>query len=155
MPFHDLQEFVRHLEATRQLKRIRVEVDPVLEAGEISQRVLRDQGPALLFERPKGSATPLLMNLFGTMERIRSALGREPAEIGAELLTAVQRLNPPSLRGLWQSRHTLRRGLAMRPASARRALVQQVAEKPQLTDLPILQCWPEDAGRFITYGMVL
>src|SRR5215467_7710822 len=147
MRFHDLQEFVRHLEATSQLKRVRAEVDPVLEAGEISQRVLRDQGPALLFERPTGSTTPLLMNLFGSMARIRAALGREPAEIGSELLAAMQRLNPPSLRGLWASRHTLRRGLAMRPASRRNALIQQVAEKPKLTDLPILQCWPGDAGR--------
>src|SRR5215831_15249477 len=155
MPFADIQEFLRHLEQKGQLKRIRAEVDPELEVTEISQRVLRDQGPALLFERPKGSSTPLLMNLFGTMERIRAALGREPAEVGAELLTAVQRLNPPSLRGLWESRRTLRRGLAMRPVSARQALVQQVGEKPQLIDLPILQCWPQDAGRFITYGMVL
>jgi 4-hydroxy-3-polyprenylbenzoate decarboxylase len=82
MPFGDLQQFVHHLESKGQLKRIRAEVDPELEAGEIAQRVLREQGPALLFERPKGSSIPLLMNLFGTLARIRAALGREPAEIG-------------------------------------------------------------------------
>ena len=97
MPFHDLQAFVAHLEATHQLKRVKVEVDPVLEAGEIAQRVLREGGPAILFERPRGGSMPLVMNLFGTMERIRAALGREPAEIGEELVQAVQRLNPPSL----------------------------------------------------------
>ena len=64
MAFNDLQDFVRHLEGIGQLKRVRVEVDPELEVTEITQRVLREQGPALLFERPKGSSTPLLMNLF-------------------------------------------------------------------------------------------
>src|SRR5262245_8903125 len=98
MPFADLQEFIRHLEPKGQLKRVRVEVDPELEVTEITQRVLREQGPALLFERPKGSSTPLVMNLFGTMERVRAALGREPAEIGNELTEAFHRLNPPSIR---------------------------------------------------------
>src|SRR5262245_43562837 len=107
MPFADLQAFLTHLEATPQLRRIRVEVDPVLEAGEIAQRVLREGGPALLFERPKDAAMPLVMNLFGTMDRIRAALGREPAELGAELLQTVQRLNPPSLSALWQNRNVL------------------------------------------------
>jgi 4-hydroxy-3-polyprenylbenzoate decarboxylase len=155
MAFRDLQEFIRHLESTSQLKRVQVEVDPVLEASEISQRVLRDRGPALLFEHPKGSSTPLLMNLFGTQERICTALGREPAEIGSELLSFVQRVNPPSLRSLWQSRRTLKRALAMRPASSSNGLAQQITEQPSLTRLPVLQCWPGDAGRFITYGMVL
>src|SRR5688572_30848614 len=90
MPFEDLQQFIAHLENTRQLQRIRVEVDPVLEAGEIAQRVLREGGPALLFEQPKGASMPLVMNLFGTMDRVRTALGREPGDIGAELLQAVQ-----------------------------------------------------------------
>ena len=78
MPFGDLQSFVQDLERHGQLKRVRIEVDPVLEAGEIAQRVVAEGGPALLFENPRGADTPLLMNLFGTMERIRTALGREP-----------------------------------------------------------------------------
>ena len=155
MAFRDLQEFVRHLESTGQLKRVRAEVDPVLEVTEISERVLREGGPALLFERPKGSSTPLLMNIFGSMERVRLALGRDPAEIGNELLATVQRVNPPSLRGLWESRQVLRRALAMRPSLARSGVSQDVIDKPDLTTLPVLQCWPGDAGRFITFGMVL
>src|SRR5215468_10526177 len=99
MPFTDLHDFVQYLERHGQLKRVRAEVDPELEVTEIAQRVVREQGPALLFERPKGSSTPLLMNLFGTMSRVRSALGREPAEIGNELIAAFERLNPPSLKG--------------------------------------------------------
>src|SRR5215470_16444070 len=121
MPFGDLQEFIRHLERKGQLKRVRVEVDPELEVTEITQRVLREQGPALLFERPKGSSTPLVMNLFGTMERVRAALGREPAEIGNELTEAFHRLNPPSIRGIWQSRTLIKRALGTRPSTVRNA----------------------------------
>ncbi|HZI51976.1 MAG TPA: UbiD family decarboxylase [Terriglobia bacterium] len=155
MSFHDLQAFVGHLEATRQLKRVKVEVDPVLEAGEIAQRVLREGGPALLFERPRGGAMPLVMNLFGTMDRIRAALGRDPAEFGEELVGAVQRLNPPSLNTLWQNRGILSRLRFMRPATVGSGLCQEVVEAPDLSRLPILKCWPQDGGRFITFGMVI
>src|SRR5436190_1483360 len=155
MPFADLQEFVRFLELQGQLKRVRAEVDPELEVTEITQRVLQEGGPALLFERPKGSLTPLLMNLFGTMERVRAAFGREPAEIGNELLAGVQRVNPPSLKGIWQSRGLIARGLFTHPRKVRSAVCQEVIENPDLSALPILKCWPGDAGRFITFGMVL
>ena len=155
MPFGDLQEFVRHLEQKGQLKRIRVEVDPELEVTEITQRVLQEHGPALLFERPKGSSTPLLMNLFGTIDRVRAALGREPAAIGHELLSTLERVNPPSLKGIWNSRSVLRRALFTRPSNVRSAPCQEVVEAPDLTRLPVLKCWPHDAGRFITLGMVL
>src|SRR5262245_2746897 len=155
MPFKDLQEFVLYLEQKGQLKRVRAEVDPELEVTEITQRVLREQGPALLFERPKGSPTPLLMNLFGTMERVRAALGREPAEIGNELIEAFERVNPPSLKGIWESRALIRRGLFTHPTKVSAGLCHEVIEAPDLSSLPILKCWPGDAGRFITYGMVL
>jgi len=155
MPFADLQAFVAHLEATRQLRRVRVEVDPVLEAGEIAQRVLREGGPALLFERPKGGSMPLVMNLFGTMERVRTALGRDPGEIGEELLQTVQRLNPPSLSALWQNRSVLSRLRHMRPAAVASGICQEVSEVPDLSRFPILKCWPADGGRFITFGMVI
>ncbi len=155
MYFGDLQEFVRRLEKQGQLKRIRMEVDPELEVTEITQRVLREGGPALLFERPKGSTVPLLMNLFGTMERVRTALGRDPAEIGRELLNTVQNLNPPSLARLWDSREVLKRLAFMHPRAATSAISQEVVEEADLTRLPVLKCWPRDAGRFITYGMVL
>src|SRR5262245_1558189 len=155
MPFNDLQDFVRHLERIGELKRVRVEVDPELEVTQIAQRVLREQGPALLFERPKGSSTPLLMNLFGTQQRVRAALGREPAEIGNELLGAFHRVNPPSLKAIWESRDIIRRALWTRPRSVSSAVCQEVVEAPDLESLPVLKCWPGDAGRFITYGMVL
>src|SRR5262245_43667026 len=155
MPFADLQSFLAHLEATRQLRRIRVEVDPVLEAGEIAQRVLREGGPALLFERPKGASIPLVMNLFGSMERVRAALGREPERIGEELVQAVQRLNPPSVSALWQNRTILSRFRHMRPSEVATAACHEISESPDLSRFPILKCWPDDGGRFITFGMVI
>ncbi|HEX4997363.1 MAG TPA: UbiD family decarboxylase [Terriglobia bacterium] len=155
MPFDDLRQFVAHLERRGMLRRVRAEVDPVLEASEIAQRVVQENGPALLFERPKGASTPLVMNLFGSMDRIREALGREPAEIGAEILGFVERLNPPSLGALWEKRAVARRAMGMLPRSVGRAPCQEVVEAPDLGRLPILQCWPGDAGRFITFGMVM
>src|SRR5436190_6187300 len=135
MPFADLQEFVRFLEQKGQLKRVRAEVDPELEVTEITQRVLRDGGPALLFERPKGSSTPLLMNLFGTMDRVRAALGRDPAEIGNELIQTFQRVNPPSIRGIWESRHLIQRALLTHPRRVRSAPSQEILEPPDLSAL--------------------
>ena len=155
MPFDDLQQFLRHLEQRGQLRRVRVEVDPVLEASEIAQRVLAEQGPALLFERPKGAAAPLVMNLFGTMDRVEAALGRPPGEVGREILQAVERLNPPTLRAIWENRTVLARFRHMKPSAVRRAISQEIVEPPDLTRLPVIQCWPRDAGRFVTFGMVI
>jgi menaquinone biosynthesis decarboxylase len=155
MPFDDLQQFVQYLEQKGQLKRIRAQVDPELEVTEITQRVIREEGPALLFENPKGSSTPLLMNLFGTMNRVKAALGRDPAEIGDELIKNARSFNPGSLKSIWQSRTLLRRGLSARPKKVKSGICQEVVELPDLQQLPVLKCWPGDAGRFITYGMVL
>jgi 4-hydroxy-3-polyprenylbenzoate decarboxylase len=98
---------------------------------------------------------PLVMNLFGSMERIREALGRDPAEVGSELLGAMERLNPPSLGALWENRAVARRALGALPHTVRQAACQEVIEAPDLSRLPVLQCWPDDAGRFITFGMVI
>src|SRR5206468_3996733 len=142
MPFDNLQDFIRYLEQMGDLKRVRAEVDPELEVTEITQRVLRDAGPALLFERPKGSPTPLVMNLFGTMERVRAALGRDPAEIGHELVSAAERVNPPSIKGIWESRGTIKRALFSHPRKIGSARCQEIVEPPDLIQLPILKCWP-------------
>ena len=155
MPFETLQDFVDALERDGELRRVTVEVDPVLEAPEIAQRVLREGGPALLFERPRGAAFPLLMNLFGTRERVVRAIGREPAGVAEELLETVARVNPPSVKGLWASRRTVWKGLRAQPRVSGRAVCQEVVEEPRLGSLPVVQCWPGDAGRFITFGMVI
>ena len=149
--FPDLGSFVAELERQGELRRVVVPVDPILEVSEIAQRVVREDGPALLFERPQGSTVPLVMNLFGSLRRVELALGRHPEAIGAELVGAVQALNPPSLSTFWKQRGLLARARHMRVARVRRAPVQEVEEAPGLDWLPHLKTWPGDGGRFLTF----
>jgi UbiD family decarboxylase len=153
--FPDLRSFIAALERRGDLRRVRAEVDPRLEVSEIVQRVIREDGPALLFERPRGSDFPLVMNLFGAMRRVELALGREPRAIGLELVEAIQRLNPPSLGALWRSREFVAQGRHLRPKIVPRAPVQEVVEPPRLDRLPNLVSWPRDGGPFITFGPTL
>lgn len=155
MTFPDLGSYVAELERTGQLRRVTAEVDPRLEVSEIVQRVVREAGPALLFERVRGAAFPLVMNLFGSRRRIELALGRHPEEIGRELITAVQGLNPPSLGALWRTRRVLARARFMRPRVVRSAPAQEVVEAPALTRFPNVTSWPRDGGPFITFGPTL
>jgi 4-hydroxy-3-polyprenylbenzoate decarboxylase len=156
MPAPDnLQDFLQRLESAGELRRVPVEVDPELEITEIAARAVREAGPALLFERVKGSPYPVAINVFAGARRLEIALGRSPAEIGAEIAAAAERLNPPSLRGLWECRRTLWRATNMRVKRVRSAPAQEVIEEPDLDRLPILKCWPGDGGRFITYPLVI
>ncbi len=154
--FRDLQSFLTYLEQQGELKRIHAEVDPELEVTEIATRVVRDGGPALLFERVKGADFPLAMNIFGTERRIELALGRHPGEIGQMLVKLVEGVNPPSLGRLWSQKGRMRELLNMRTSRARgQAPSQEVSEGPDLQKMPILKCWPQDGGRFLTYPQVL
>ncbi|HEY6948814.1 MAG TPA: UbiD family decarboxylase [Gemmatimonadales bacterium] len=155
MTFPDLRSYVAELERTGQLLRVAAEVDARLEVSEIVQRLVRQEGPAVLFERVRGAAFPLVMNLFGSRRRIELALGRHPEEIGRELIAAVQGLNPPSLGALWRTRGVLARARFMRPRVVRAAAVQEVIEAPALTRFPNVTGWPRDGGPFITFGPTL
>ena len=99
MKYRDLRDFIEQLEARGQLKRITREIDPYLEMTEIADRTLKAGGPALLFENPKGSQTPVLANLFGTPERV--ALGMGQADVNAlrevgKLLAYLKEPEPPA-----------------------------------------------------------
>jgi len=153
--FNDIHSFVRALEKKGELKRIRVEVDPELEITEIATRVVKQEGPALLFEKVKGSPYPLLINLFGNMKRIEIALGMPPAKLGEKLLQFAQSVQPPSIGKIWKSRDMFWRMKNFRVARAWRAPAQQVVEEPQLDQLPVLKCWPADGGKFLTFGVTL
>jgi 4-hydroxy-3-polyprenylbenzoate decarboxylase len=156
MSFSDLQTFLAHLERRGDLRRVTVEVDPELEITEIATRVVKEDGPALLFEKVKGSSYPLAINILGSMRRIEWALGMPPARLGEMLVNTLERLNPPSLKGVLASRQELLRLLAARKQRVRRGLCQQVVEPaPDLARLPALKCWPGDGGRFITFPLVL
>ena len=154
-PWPDLRSFVAHLESIGELKRVAAEVDPKFEIGELVQRVIRQDGPALLFERVKGAEFPLVMNLFGSHRRIELALGRDPAAIGQELLGLAQRLNPPSLKAFWDARAELLRARHMRPRIVGSAGWDEVSGPPRLSAIPNLWTWPRDGGPFITWGPTL
>lgn len=154
--YTDLQTFAHDLEKAGQLRRVGAEVDPYLEIAEIYQRVIRREGPALLFTRVKGSRYPLLINPLGSPRRIEIALGRQPGEIGAALLELADAAQPPQPKQLWRQRGTIREVLMnMRTRHVRRGPVQQVVEEPDLSRFPVQTTWPDDGGPFITFGLVV
>ena len=119
MKYADLREFISALESRGELKRIQVEVDPYLEMTEIADRTLRQGGPALLFENPKGYNTPVLANLFGTEQRVALGMGEEDItalrEIG-ELLAYLRQPDPPKgMKDLVDKAPLLRKVLDMGP----------------------------------------
>jgi 4-hydroxy-3-polyprenylbenzoate decarboxylase len=154
-PF-DLRSFLSLLEASGDLKRVRAEVDPRFEIAAIAQRMVREGGPALLFERVKGSPYPLAINFFGTFRRIEHALGVHPEALGERLVRFAEELNPPCAGALWKARDFYPRLVAVRPRRVASAPAQEITEPaPSLDALPVITCWPGDAGRFITFPLVV
>lgn len=153
--FYDLQEYISYLEAIGDLVRVKAEVDPILEITEISSRVIKERGPALIFENVRGAAYPLAINLFGTEERVDLALGRKPRDVGEELVELFHKVNPPSLKSFFSILPKAYDLLSMRTKGVKSGASQEVEERPDLSRLPIIKCWPLDGGRFITLGLVL
>ncbi|HYH41823.1 MAG TPA: 4-hydroxy-3-polyprenylbenzoate decarboxylase [Burkholderiales bacterium] len=162
MTYSDLRDFLGHLEALGELKRIAVEVDPCLEMTEISDRVLKAGGPALLFEKPKGHSIPVLANLFGTTRRVALGMGRQSVEELRELgqvLAYLKEPEPPKgLRDAWEKLPLLKKVLTMEPRILRSAPCQETqvdAADVDLAKLPIQTCWPGDAGPLVTWGLTV
>lgn len=162
MAFHDLRSFLSRLEHDGRLRRVAAPVDPDLESTALCLRALREGGPALLMEQPIGSPHALLGNLFGHRTRIEAALAGRPLaslrELG-ELLAAIKEPRWPS---------SLKQALSTWPELAQLALVapqpvrdaafnDEVLEGDgiDLSRLPIQRCWPEDAARLVTLGLVV
>lgn len=166
MQFTDLRSFLTLLEEAGQLKRVSQEISPYLEMTEIADRTLRQGGPAILFENPKGYSMPVLANLFGTPERVALAMGvglgnnYRPAlkEIG-ELLAYLKEPDPPKgLKDAWQKLPLLKKVLSMAPKTVKKAPFQQVIQEGDavdLTQLPIMHCWPDDAAPLVTWPLVI
>ena len=158
----DLRDFIARLEADGELQRIQTPVDPRLEMTEISDRVLRRGGPALLFEQPTTGAMPALANLFGTPQRVAMGMGQESVDalrgVG-ELLAYLKEPEPPGgFRELWETVPVLRKALHMRPRSRKNPPCQQVVKEGadvDLGELPVQTCWPGDAGPLLTWGLTL
>jgi 4-hydroxy-3-polyprenylbenzoate decarboxylase len=163
MTYESLKEFITRLESEGELVRITEPVSPILEIAEITDRVSKspDGGQALLFENVEGSAMPVLINAFGSWRRIRMALGVSSLENIAREIERYLKIAPPAtlidkaklLPMLLQASN-----FPPKTISAGRASCQEVVLTGDAVDLdriPIIQCWPNDAGRFITYPIVI
>jgi 4-hydroxy-3-polyprenylbenzoate decarboxylase len=162
MKYRDLRDFIAQLERRGELKRIAVEVDPRFEMTEICDRVLKAQGPALLFERPKGHTIPVLGNLFGTPLRVALGMGADKVEalreIGKLLATLKEPEPPRGLRDAWDKLPLLKQVLTMAPKLVGSAPCQEQVWEGSDVDLgrlPIQTCWPDDAAPLITWGLTV
>lgn len=161
MAYTDLREFIAVLESRGWLKRITQPVDCELEITEITDRVSKMQGDknvALLFENVKGYDVPVLMNAFGSMERMALALGVEKIDDIAQEIRQILKLPYISLQNkldLVKIIPTAKRAINF-PKYVKHAPCKEVIikDKPSLENFPILKCWPGDAGRFITLPLV-
>ncbi|TLN09765.1 4-hydroxybenzoate decarboxylase, partial [bacterium] len=153
----NLRSFISLLEREGEIVRITAEVDPCLEIPEIHRRVIDEGGPALLFTNVKGSAFPVLTNMFGTERRIELAVGPRPEELVKKAVGALDKLLPPRLGMLWQERKWL---LDVARVGTRRIDREKapVLEKREtsvnLHELPALTGWQEDGGSFVTLPLV-
>jgi 4-hydroxy-3-polyprenylbenzoate decarboxylase len=185
--YRDLREFVRKLESEGELRRVKAEVDPVLEIAEVVQRLRREAlrgedapekknngnagggaadegptpaglGPALLFEKPKGSRYPLLINAFGSVRRMELALEVENLQdVAARIRGFLDMQTPQGLFDKLKMLPKLAELGSFFPKSVREGACKEVVRKGSdvnLLDFPILKCWPQDGGRFITFPLV-
>ncbi|MBQ0723893.1 MAG: 4-hydroxy-3-polyprenylbenzoate decarboxylase [Cycloclasticus sp.] len=162
MNYKDLRDFISKLEALGELKRISVEVDPHLEITEICDRVLQQQGPALLFENPKGHSLPVLANLFGTPRRVALGMGQDSvdalSQVGEVLATLKEPEPPEGMKDAWEKLPLYKQVLNMAPKLVKKPVCQQrviVGEDVDLAAFPIQTCWPDDAGPLITWPLVI
>ena len=165
--YQDLRDFLAQLEQQGSLKRIAAPVSPHLEITEIADRVLRAQGPALLFEHPvrqDGSryAYPVLANLFGTTARVALGMGASDIsqlrEIGKTLAYLKEPEPPKSIKDAFAKLPLLKDIWSMAPKIVKNAPCQQIVlegDAVNLYDLPIQHCWPGDVAPLVTWGLTV
>ena len=156
MAIDDLRQFIKLLQREGELIEIEAEVDPELEISEITDRVSKAHGPALLFRNVKGSRMPVLINQFGSMKRMSMALGGDGLDEVAGRLGRVLEMEAPQ--GLMEKLRALGRLKDLAGAAPKivktGACQEVVMEKPDLDALPILKTWPGDGGPFITLPVI-
>ena len=162
MRYRDLRDFIAQLEKLGELKRVTAAVSPHLEMTEICDRVLRAQGPAILFENPAGRNVPVLANLFGTPHRVALGMGEDSTaalrEVG-KLLAYLKEPEPPKgMKDAWEKWPVLKQVLTMSPKIVSSAPCQEIVWEGTDVDLgrlPIQTCWPGDVAPLITWGLVV
>lgn len=160
--YKDLRDFLEYLESQGDLHRIQYPVDPNLEMTEISDRVLRADGPALLFENPIGHDIPVLTNLFGSTRRVAAAMGCDDVsqlrEVG-KLLAFLKEPEPPAgLKDAWNKASLFKQVLNMAAKEVKKPKCQEVIidkDDIDLAKIPIQTCWPGDVAPLITWGLVV
>jgi 4-hydroxy-3-polyprenylbenzoate decarboxylase len=166
MPYASLRDFIARLEQSGRLVRVKAPVSPHLEMTEIQTRLLAEKGPAVLFEnvvRPDGARSdiPVLVNLFGTVERVAWGMDREPAQLRqvGETLAFLRQPEPP---GGWREAldmlPMLRTVMAMKPRTANSAPCQEIVltgDDVDLGRLPIQTCWPGEPAPLITWPLIV
>jgi len=162
MKYKDLRDFIAQLEKKGELVRITQEVDPVLEMTEICDRTLKQGGPALLFENPKGYNIPVLGNLFGTPDRVAMGMGETSVTalrgVG-ELLSQLKEPEPPKgMKDAMDKIPVFKNVLNMAPKLIKNPPCQElirIGDEIDLGEYPIQTCWPDDAGPLITWPLVI
>jgi UbiD family decarboxylase len=153
--FPDLRAFLDRLRRDGDLITIDAPVDANLEVAEIHRRVIAAGGPALLFTNVKGAAFPLVTNLFGTAHRASLAFGTRPQRLIERLVHLAETVMPPTPAKLWGARDIAREALHIgMTRGARGPVTDVVTTDVRLDRLPVLTCWPEDGGPFITLPLV-
>lgn len=166
MPYGSLRDFIAHLERENQLVRVSAPVSPVLDMTEIQTRLLAEKGPAVLFEHPiKDDGTPygipVLVNLFGTVERVAMGIERTSDQLRqvGETLAFLRQPEPPGgLREAIAQLPLLKTVLAMKPKNVRTAPCQDIVltgDEIDLNRLPIQTCWPGEPAPLITWPLVV
>ncbi|PIQ86489.1 MAG: menaquinone biosynthesis decarboxylase [Candidatus Omnitrophica bacterium CG11_big_fil_rev_8_21_14_0_20_45_26] len=158
MAHKNLIDFIRLLKNHGELREIEAPVDPVLEITEIYDRVIKQEGPALLFKNVKGSQMPLVINLFGSTKRMNLLLGvNSTEEIAERIHSFLDMKAPESLLDKVKMIPKLGELSALAPKTVRAGACQEtvLTDGPMIDRLPVIQCWPKDGGKFITFPMVI
>ncbi|HVN05925.1 MAG TPA: menaquinone biosynthesis decarboxylase, partial [Bryobacteraceae bacterium] len=157
MAYADLREFIAALERNQELKRIPFEVDPILEITEFADRAVKRGGPALLFEKPRGYHIPVLINSYASMRKMQIALEVDSVEAVAQRIAEYLEMRmPEGLIGKLKMLPKLAEMGSFFPKTVAKGPCQDVVRTADfsLFDYPVLKCWPEDGGRFITLPLV-
>jgi UbiD family decarboxylase len=151
----DLRTYLNVLRKESDLLEIDVEVDPYLEIAEIHRRVIALGGPALLFNKVKGSRFPVATNLFGTARRMEISFGHRAQQFVADLVRAVEVLMPPTFGKIWSMRGLVPQAARIGTKIMKTGPILDNCLRPaRLSELPMLTSWKTDGGAFVTLPLV-